>query len=531
MRTADRYADAGNWVKARDFYAQAERAFRAQGDSRNELYAKFGRLHRDVEAGSYSRVAQEIEADLREPVVQNDPALKIRALSLKGTIDLNLNTAAAKDDYEQILAVAKTIGDAKWENRAAGELGIVAGVNGNVGAAGVALFGAISKAAALHDLAGQLNFSIWLANGMAVNGMADRALKVLDKATEAASQNPDAGIPVQLYIARIRALLNLPDGPQKEAGVAQAQHLIQDTLASARNDNILGAQAELLNQAGLLAQSRNDLAHAAEYFSETAAVAAQADLPRMKAGAFYALSQVYKAQKKFSKAERSIDAAILEQTKAQEPLDLPLYLAEKAEVEADLHHPSKANALYTQATALVEAMLLNAPSSRVKSAMIDAMGSVYIGHFRLALNVFHSPARAFAIVETARGRALADSMISQQRASQKSQPDAPAEIEITRLQSKLRRPSNTAAETNRLSAKLDQAYNALVPVEYAEDRGEVLQMSKPVALEALQRSLSPDETVIEYVLDNHKNSFAFEITRGAVVVHDLPTRDSVDRLV
>jgi len=531
LATADRYADAGNWVKARDFYAQAEQEFRAQDDSRNELYAKFGRLHRDVEAGSYSRVAEEVEADLKKPVVQNDPDLKIRALSLKGTIDLNLNTTAAKDDYEQLMAIAKATGDAKWENRAAGELGIVAGLNGNVGAAGVALFGAISKAEALHDLAGQLSFSVWLANGMAVNGMADRALKILDKATEAANQSADAGIPVQLYIARIRALLNLPDGPQKEAGVAQAQRLIQDTLATARKDNTWGAQAELLNQAGLLAQSRNDLVSAAAYFSETADVADRADLPRMKASALYALCQVYKAQKQYSKAEHAIDAAILQQTKSQEPLDLPLYLAEKAEVEASLRHPARANALYTQATALVEAMLLNAPSPRVKSAMIDTMGKVYLGHFRLALSAFHSPAKAFEIVETARGRALADALMSDHRATGKPPAETSAEIEVTRLQSQLRRNSNTEAETKRLSAKLDQAYNALVPVEYAQDRAEVLQMSRPVALKTLQRSLLPGEVVIEYVLDNHKNSFAFEITPANVIVHDLPTQDLIDRLV
>ena len=59
-------------------------------------------------------------------------------------------------------------------------------------------------------LAAQLNFSIWLANGMAVNGLADRAIRVLDKATEAASQNPASGIPIQLHIARIRALVNMP---------------------------------------------------------------------------------------------------------------------------------------------------------------------------------------------------------------------------------------------------------------------------------------------------------------------------------
>src|SRR2546430_200637 len=73
LRSADRYADAGNWVAARDLYAQAEQAFRVKGDMRNELYAKFGRMHRDVEAGSYSRVSQDLQTDLKKSIVQNDP--------------------------------------------------------------------------------------------------------------------------------------------------------------------------------------------------------------------------------------------------------------------------------------------------------------------------------------------------------------------------------------------------------------------------------------------------------------------------
>src|SRR5579871_3372144 len=80
LRDADRYADAGNWTSARDLYARAERAFHQSGDTRNELYAKFGRLHRDVEAGSYSIALREVEADIAKPVVQGDPLLKIRAL-------------------------------------------------------------------------------------------------------------------------------------------------------------------------------------------------------------------------------------------------------------------------------------------------------------------------------------------------------------------------------------------------------------------------------------------------------------------
>jgi hypothetical protein len=227
LNEADNLAESGNWDRARDLYAQAEQEFRARGDVRDELYAKFGRLHRDVESGSYATVLREVEADLKSPVVKSDPVLKIRALALKGIIDLNVDTAGAEDDFSQILAIAKARGDKKWENRAEGELGIVAGINGDLGRAAVALHNAITKAAALHDVDGQVNFSVWLANGMAVNGMADGALHVLDGAAAAVKQSPNAEVPVQLYIARIRALVNLPHN----AGRSEAKRLIEQALA------------------------------------------------------------------------------------------------------------------------------------------------------------------------------------------------------------------------------------------------------------------------------------------------------------
>jgi len=530
LREADRYADAGNWVAARDLYAQAEQGFGASGDTRNELYAKFGRMHRDVEAGSYSTVSRELQADLTKPTVQSDPALKIRALSLKGTIDLNLNTAAAKEDYTEIRELAKSLGDPKWENRATGELGIIAGVNGDLGTAAVTLVGAISRAAELHDLAGQLNFSVWLANGMTVNGLADRAVRVLDRALEAAKNNPDSGLPLQLQIARIRALINLPPGPDKEAGLAQAQRLIEQTLASARQSNTLGAEAELLNQAGLLAQRKTDFTSAAASFSESAEIANRADLPRMRADALYRLCEVYVAQKQFLRAEAAIDSAIAQQTRAQEAFDLPLYLAQKAEVEVALNRPMRANAIYRQASTLIESMLVNAPSSQVKSAMVDTMGAIYLGHFRLALQTLHSPAKAFQIVENARGRALADSMFSRIGTMTASTTTTPADLEIARIQNQLRRISNTEAETKRLQARLERAYDALVPVDYARDRAEVVQLAMPVSLSVLQKSLRPGEALLEFVLDRGANSYAFEVTSDQVQVHPLPPRDQIEKL-
>ena len=529
LRDADRYADAGNWVDARDLYARAQQAFHDAGDERNELYAKFGRLHRDVEAGSYSVVLKQVEADLAKPVVQSDPLLKIRALSLKGTIDLNLNTAAARDDFSQIAELAKSIGDQKWQNRAAGELGVVAGANGDIGRAGLALLAAINKAAELHDLAAQTTFSVWLANGMTVNGMADRALRVLDKAMESASQNRASGIPIQLQIARIRALSNLPTGPQRDAGIEQAQRLIQDSLAAAIKTNTLGAQAELLNEAGSIAQRKPDLSAAARYFTEAAAAADRADLPRMRAAAFYSLCEVYRSQRKFTEAGAAIDSAVAELTKAQEPIDFPLYLAEKAEVEVGLHQFSKANDLYRRATALAESLLINAPSSQVKSAMIDTMAGIYLGHFRLALLTMNDPAKAFEIVEYARGRSLADSMRSH-GSSTSAQLQSVLDVDLARAQSELRRTSNTPVETKKLLARLDHIYDALAPVEYARDRAEVTALVMPASLAAVRRVLHPDEAVLEYVLGTGEHSYVFEITAAQVQVHGLPPREQLEKL-
>jgi hypothetical protein len=166
-RRAERFGEQGDWYSAGALYAQAEAEYRQAGDLRNELYAKFGRLRREVAAGSYRAVRAEVVQDLAKPIVADDPQLKIRGLALLGNIDLNLNSSAALDDWNHVLAVATASGNAKWQNRARGELGLLAGVNGDTAAAGLALFQAIDTADKLGDVAGQdrkstrLNSSHW----------------------------------------------------------------------------------------------------------------------------------------------------------------------------------------------------------------------------------------------------------------------------------------------------------------------------------------------------------------------------------
>jgi CHAT domain-containing protein len=529
LARADHLAEVGNSVRARPLYAEAEQQFRARGDTRKELYAKFGRLHRDVESGSYKAIAEELDRDLRNPIVESDPGLKIRALAVKGIIDLNLNTAAAQDDFSQMAILAKSIGDRKWENRASGELGIIAGVNGDVGTAAFALMKAINTAGSLNDIAGQINFSTWLANGMTVHGMADRAIPLLDKAMNLVSKETDAGFPVQLYIAKVRALVALRENGG-EARQTEARRIIDDALKYARENNILGAQAELLNQAGLLAMSTRDWATAERSFGETADVAERAHLPRMEAEGFLHLSELHEQRKEIARAVAAIDSAIAQVRQVQEDFDLPVYLARKAELEADRGNLRRADLLYQQASELIEAMLINAPTSRVKSSMIAALSDIYVGHFRLAVSRLHDNVKAFRIIETARGRALADS-IRYARQSTASSTNSSIERQIAVMQRRLREMPVSPAETKLILAKLDEAYEQLAPVEYERSRAEMRMATRPpVAITALQHSLNPDEVLIEFVLDNKGPSHAIEITRTAVRHHTIPNRSEVNDL-
>jgi CHAT domain-containing protein len=526
---ADGLADQGIWSKARPIYANAETEFKRLGDHRNSLYAKLGRLRGDVQAGSCTGTREEVVRTLADPNVQNDPQLKIRALALLGNIDLNLNTVAAEEDWKAVLDTATTAGDKKWQNRANGELGLVAGVNGNTGAAAAALFQATTRAYESGDIPSAVHFATWLANGMSVNGMADRALQLIDRASEVARRNGYAQMPLQLTIAKIRALLLLPDS-QRERGRQDAKALLLATLESAQKDGVLGAQTELLIQAAQLAVEDRDYTAAEQHLTNAGQIAKAADLPREEAEVLLKLSRLYSAINQPVKAAAIIDQGIAVLQRVEEGYDLPLFLAEKAKVQAALGALGTADLLYGQATNLVEGLLVNAQSSRVKTAMLGAMSDIYLGHFRLAWDRQHNPEKAFQIIESARGRVLLDS-IRYSRETDAALGQTSAEQKIAQLQRSLLHDRLTASQTRRVLEQLDYAYFYLSPIENTRSRREVEILRRPpVSLAALRRQLAPQESLIEFVIDANA-SYALRVTQAGLTIHTLPGRAEISRMV
>jgi CHAT domain-containing protein len=493
------------------------------------LYARFGRLHGDAEVGSYRTVRDLVARDLTDPVVQADPQLKIRGLALLGTIDLNLNTAAAQEDWTQLLAVAKSAGDRKWQNRANGQLGLVSGLNGDIGLAGIALYQAITEAEALGDVPGQVHFATWLANGLATNGMADRAVEVLDRVSEVTRKRGYERAPLQVSIAKVRAMLMLDD-PRRQAALPDAKRLLANTLIDAERDGVAGAQTELLIQSGEISSREGDLANAESAFRKAANVAAKAALPRMESEALLQLSRVYRTGKQPNRAMESIDRGIAVMREVEGPYRLPVLIVEKAEVEAALGSVDRAFALYRQASDLIEGLLVNAQSSRVKTSMIGANSDIYIGHFRLAWHLKHDAAEAFRIIESARGRSLLDSIRYARQSAPATQP-AQSEREIVRLQRELVRQSLAAAQRRKILDQLDAAYFRFSPVEYARSRREMEMLRRPpVSLATLRRQLSKGESLVEFVLDKEQ-SYALQVTQSGLTVHPLIGRAPIENAV
>ncbi|MBL8209788.1 MAG: CHAT domain-containing protein [Bryobacterales bacterium] len=526
LQQADRYADQGDWFHAGPLYATAEEQFRATGDRRNELYAKLGRLHRQAESGAYRTVRDEINGLLSDSAVMSDHALHIRALSILGTINLNLDTEAAERNWNEVIRLATENNDPKWQNRGRGQLALIAGVHGDVGGSGLALVQAMQRAVAIGDTAGALHFAIWLANGLTMNGMPDRALDLLDKAV-LFSKNANRETPLQLSVAKVRALATAVQAGSGQR--AQFESAAQSTLEEARRKQTPGAEIEILNLWAKMLSETASRSQAERLGVEALAAAQRASLPRSEAQALLVLSQVYRQTGRLADADRHISKAVATLRQVEEPYDLPRFLAEQAEVKAAQGDLSQADALYSQALDVIEGLLVNAPSSTTKSAMIAARGDIYIGHFRLALERLQRPERAFTILEAARGRALYDS-IRYSRTAISAVGNTAIEREITQHQRALLNNALSPSEAKRVLGLLDAAYDRLLPIEYARARAEMtLLRGKPAEPGEVRKRLQPGEVLVMYLLDA-KQSYGLRLTRTGLTVHQLPRRQEFSNL-
>ena len=191
---ADRLYWLNNGPKAALLFARAESLFQT-GAMRDELYAKVGRLRSEAETMSFVDLSRFLDEQLQNPIVRGDDKLRLWCLIAKGYTEIEIDHRAAKRDWLEAQGIAKNLGDDRAMTRAAGELGLIAFLEGNPGQAARLLGGALLSTMASGDTGGQVRFLELLGTGFEEVNRHAEALRFFERASSLPLRKRIPGFP------------------------------------------------------------------------------------------------------------------------------------------------------------------------------------------------------------------------------------------------------------------------------------------------------------------------------------------------
>ena len=202
------------------------------GDRRDALFAKVSKRRAD---GSDLPSGIPTAARSRQSLVQGDPKLGRDACN-QGNNAPRHRTVCTNVAEAQTLAEQPGEG---WANRAAGELGIVAFLEGNTAEAQAMVGKALLSAMAMGDLAGQIRQLSLIGVGLSEIGSPERALPYLDQALKLASKDKDVRFPLMAYMGKARALDALGRVAESDAAFEKALQYVNEAEMSVYRADVL----------------------------------------------------------------------------------------------------------------------------------------------------------------------------------------------------------------------------------------------------------------------------------------------------
>jgi len=327
LQAANRLSFLDNWDAAGPLYVMAEHLYKAEGDLRNEIYARVGRIRAQAAAYTWEEVSQSLDEQLRIPVVQADKELRLWCLATKGYVDLDLDIASAKRSWTEALQIADALGERQWAARAQGELGIISFLEGDTGTA-VSLVGkALLSALATGDTGEQVRLLAMLGNGYNEVHRFQEGLWFLQHAISITKNTPGAGFPYLAYEGRATALA----GSGKPA---EAQRLLKEVLLTARRQNRRDEEAEVLVLLGETSTTRGDMEEAKDEFEAARRIAEDALYYPILAEAMFDEAAIYKNQGKLKAASALLMVGLQASRRLGDRYYLPRDLTALAEVRA-----------------------------------------------------------------------------------------------------------------------------------------------------------------------------------------------------
>ncbi len=525
FREAERLFWLDNWIKARPMYADCEHTF-AASDPAKALVCRFSRLRADAETNlSYYAVSKLISADLESRTARAHPEVQLRGLVVKATADLSIHDPVLSgEEWQEVQRLAHTLKQEGWEERAMGELGIIAYLRGDTAKAVSLNTGSFLKATQQNDVAGMVRSLSLKGVGLLERKAADQALSYFDRALDLAKANPDVRFPLMAYMGKSQAL-------ESQGDVEGASHLLTQARQFVERVGMTVYEADLAIALGVQAEKRGKLAEAEAEFERARQAATRSHMPRPLADALFHKIELLERRSEWLSARHLIPTALKADRRLIDVQFLPQHLAQAAEIETRVGNLSAAREYLSQASDVIEASLAKAPSPSIERSLIGTMTSVFVAQFELALNQDRNLPKAFEIVESARSRVIAEHLRAGNEVTTASNARTKGlDSEIASIQLALISSAHTPSERSRLLRGLDKAESELEAIQYSQSRDPHVQRSAPVRLSRIQASLSPAELLIEYVVSD-KVSFAIAVTRESSRVYKLPNAKDLDALV
>jgi CHAT domain-containing protein len=492
LAEANRLAWLFNWPKAEPLYIRAEELFKVRGDTRNEIYARVGRIRAESETMSWVDVSQMLGQQLEIPVVKTDPKLKLWCLAAKGYTDLEINPASAKRAWTEAQRIAHALGEAQWEARATGELGIIAFLEGDSRRAAAMVGDALLSAMASGDIGGQVRYLEMLGNGFNEVKRYGEALAFFERAIKITSAIPDAGFPFMAFEGKSDALVGL--GRSEEA----RQELVQ-ALAVAKKNEKLGHETMILLSLGELELRTGHRQKAMEYLAEGGEIGGKYNFYRPLGQIMFDLAGLYRDAGDLNSAEERASAAVSASRHIADRYFFPRDLTMLADLKASRGYFTEAELLYEDAEDVIDGMLVNVDEAYWSSSLAGAMSETYLHHFELEAQRGNVE-RALNVLERVRGRTAA-ALLQNKVSFSKNESEQARVLEdtVSELQLRLMRSEDPKERVG----LLDQLVEYERRLEWTRNDQGVSKhewFEKPAPLRTIQASLRPDEVVLEYVL-------------------------------
>ncbi|TAM79771.1 MAG: CHAT domain-containing protein [Acidobacteria bacterium] len=524
LARADHLAILYNWPRAIPLYVEAGNKFRATHSKDGELEARLGWIRAEAYQNPSTALTHEVGKDLRNPMVQANAGLMLRCLLAKAALEEEVNENSSRATWEKVQELATKLGNHRWQRRAQAELGIIEFLDGDVAAANQDLKSAVTSMFMHLDLGGAAYYTSIVGNGFVEAGQPRTGIKYCQIAIKTAYASKDMGFPFMAYEGEARGLIALHQ--EKEA-----KQVLTEAIRKAQAENSFAAEAQLL-----VVQGEEDIAanrtRAIQELQHTTDFCSQHGFEHVLAWATFELATAYKDEGNLADGARFAALAERRTETLEDKYHLPEDFALMAGLAAKADQARKADRLYSRAEDVTQGLLVSLPSRQVESSLIATLSNVYLGHFQLAALELKNVSKAFDILESARGRAIADQLRSGKPIERpRNQETEAAQKEISQLQIQLLH-ATLPRERRSLLERLFRADQMLGPEGETETPMQMASLrGTPVDLRDIQRSLNSREAILEYVLDTPQ-SFCLYITRHRAGVATLPAgREEIDRLV